>query len=180
MPIYPVPIFRGMIPKISDNWGHRESSGKLHAGADMAYRRPKTGKQLLPVYTKNYMMPNGVPALAYDGGVVTKSGKIRTGGRVEINHGNGLSTHYLHLRNIRMKVGDKVSAGQPVGTIYHNIDGYKWNHLHFGMMQNGRLFDPANHLAVATKVEAPDNAGFLLNVGLAIGAGLLINKYVFK
>jgi murein DD-endopeptidase MepM/ murein hydrolase activator NlpD len=169
-----------MIPKISDGFGHRESAGRLHAGADIMYRRPKAGVQSLPIFSKHYEMPNGVPALAYEGGTVTKSGNIGTGGRVEIDHGNGFSTKYFHLRNIRVKVGDQVDAGQPVGTIYHNVSGYKLNHLHFEMLQNGRQFDPGKHLAAAPMIDAPDELGFLLNVGLAVAAGLLINKYVFK
>jgi murein DD-endopeptidase MepM/ murein hydrolase activator NlpD len=126
------------------------------------------------------MMPNGVPALAYAGGVVTRAGQIGTGGRVEIDHGNGLSTKYYHLRKLSVKQGDRVNAGDAVGSIYHNVSGYKLNHLHFEMLHNGQQFDPAKHLEAATKVETPDNMGFLLNVGLAVGAGLLLNKYVFK
>jgi murein DD-endopeptidase MepM/ murein hydrolase activator NlpD len=79
-----------------------------------------------------------------------------------------------------VKTGDRVNAGDVVGTIFHNVSGFKLNHLHFEMLQNGRQFDPENHLEAATKVEAPDQLGFLLNVGLAIGAGYLISKYVFK
>ena len=169
-----------MIPRTSDGFGFRESSGRLHKGEDIMYRRPRTGRQVLPVFSKNYQMPFGVPALAYDGGVVTQSSQIGTGGRVEIDHGGGLSTKYFHLKNRRMKAGDRVNAGDVVGTIFHNISGYRLNHLHFEMHQGGRPFDPSKHLAAATKVEAPDNMGFLINIALAVGVGLLINKYVFK
>ena len=169
-----------MIPRTSDGFGFRESAGRLHKGEDIMYRRPKSGLQVLPTLSKHFTMPNGVPALAYEGGVVTKSGQLGTGGRVEIDHGNGLSTKYFHLKNIRVKQGDRVNAGDIVGTIFHNVSGFRLNHLHFEMLQDGRQFDPNKHLEVATKVEAPDQMGFLLNVGLAIGAGYLISKYVFK
>ena len=152
----------------------------MHKGEDIMYRRPAAGPAVLPVFSKHYTMPNGVPALAYEGGVVTKASRIGTGDRVEIDHGNGFSTKYFHLRNLKVKPGDRVNAGDAVGSIYHNVSGYKLNHLHFEMHQNGRQFDPAKHLANATKVEAPDTASFLINVGLAIGAGYLLSKYVFK
>jgi len=169
-----------MIPRTSDGFGFRESAGRLHKGDDIMYRRPKPGLQVLPTLSKHFVMPNGVPALAYEGGVVTKSSQIGTGGRVEIDHGGGLSTRYFHLKNLRVKPGDNVNAGDALGTIFHNVSGFRLNHLHFEMLQNGRQFDPDKHLAAATKVEVSDTTGFLLKVGLAIGAGYLLSKYVFK
>lgn len=179
MPIYPVPILKGVIPKISDSFGFSPKRGRLHAGSDIMYRRPQKGAMSLPVASPHYEMPHGVPALAFDSGVVTKAGQIGTGGRVEIDHGSGLSTKYFHLRDLGVQVGQRVGAGQRVGTIYHNPAGFKLNHLHFEVHKNGKQVDPAPFLRNAKMVDAP-GGGFLIKVGIAVAIGLLASKYVFK
>ncbi len=172
MPIFPVPIVAGVSPTISQGFGG------THGGADLMLRRASRGATMLPVYVPNYYMPHGIPALAYDDGVVSRAGTIGTGGRVEIKHAGGLASKYYHMRNLRVKVGDRVKAGQPIATIYHNVVGYKLNHLHYEMFRNGIRINPETLLAKAQKIDAPEN--FLLKIGLAVGAGLLISKYVFK
>lgn len=181
MPVFPVPVFKGLIPKVSSPFGPRGDS--THRGSDIMYRRPSTGTQSLPVFSKNYQMPGGIPALAFESGIVTRSGTMRTGGRVEIDHGRGFSTKYFHMRKLRVKVGDRVSAGDPVGDISHNAVGYRLNHLHFETLINGRQVDPETFLQKAQIVDVPSvpsELGFLVNVGIAVGVGLLLNKYVFK
>jgi murein DD-endopeptidase MepM/ murein hydrolase activator NlpD len=180
MAVFPVPILKGVIPKISDSYGYSENRGRVHPGADIMYRRESKGTAQLPVFSPFYYMPTGVPALAYDAGRVTRAGMIGTGGRVEIDHGGGLKTKYYHLRSPKVRAGQTVKAGQPVGDIYHNVSGYRLNHLHFEMIKNGSKIDPAPYLANAQKVEAPSTAAFLGKVGIAAVAGVLISKYVFK
>jgi hypothetical protein len=178
MSVYPVPIFKGMIPTLSQGFGG--GSGK-HEGVDVMYRKEERGTQNLPEYSPWYYMPTGVPALAYDDGVVTRSSIIGTGGRVEIDHGDGLKTKYYHLQGTpSVKVGQGVKAGQIVGYIYHNVSGYRLNHLHFEVIKNGRHVDPAPYLKNAQKIEAPNMVGFLGKVGASIVAGLLAFKYIFK
>jgi len=181
MPVFPVPLLAGIAPRISDSYGYSPVRGRLHAGTDLMYRRPETGKEKLPIFSKNYYMPDGVPALAWDAGTVVKAGQIGTGGRVEIDHGGGLSTKYYHLTNLRVKAGDQVKAGQPVGTIGHNVAGYRLNHLHFEALKNGTAFDPAPLLAKSLKVPPPaSESGFLAKLGISVVLGILISKYVFK
>jgi len=179
MAVYPVPILAGVTPKVSDSYGYSQRRGRVHPGADIMYRRESKGETQLPVFSPHYRMPNGVPALAYDDGKVLRSSTIGTGGRVEIDHGGGLKTKYYHLRGLRVKAGETVKAGQPLGAIYHNVSGYKLNHLHFEIIKNGSHVDPAPYLASAAKVDAPV-MGFLGKVGLSIVAGLLAFKYLFK
>jgi murein DD-endopeptidase MepM/ murein hydrolase activator NlpD len=126
-------------------------------------------------------MPEGVPALAFDDGVVTKSSTIGTGGRVQIDHGGGLETKYFHMRNLRVKVGDRVKAGQPVGTISFNPVGFKLNHLHFETLRNGIQVDPEPIMRTGQMIAAPSElGGFLVNVGISAAIGYLAFKYLFK
>lgn len=185
MSVFPVPLLAGRPPKISQGFGG--GSGN-HRGIDIMYRRPSSGAALLPVFSKNYEMPNGVPALAFMAGKVTRASMIGTGGRVRIDHGNGLETAYYHLRKPAMQVGEVVKEGQVVGDIYHNTSAptatrtpYKLNHLHFEVFRNGNAIDPASLLRTARVVAAPISQGaFLIKVTLAVGLGLVLSKYVFR
>jgi murein DD-endopeptidase MepM/ murein hydrolase activator NlpD len=170
MPVFPVPLLKGVAPRISDSYGYSEVRGRLHAGSDIMYRRPEPGVEKLPVFAKHYHMPDGIPALAYDAGVVTRSGQIGTGGRVEIDHGGGIVTKYYHLVGLKVSAGDRVKAGQPVGIISHNPASYKLNHLHFEVLKNGKTVDPAAFLKASTMVKAPSSP--ILAAGLAVGAAV--------
>jgi murein DD-endopeptidase MepM/ murein hydrolase activator NlpD len=180
MPVFPVPLLAGVAPRISDSYGYSPVRGRLHAGSDLMYRRPETGKESLPVFAKNYFMPDGVPALAFDDGIVTRAGQIGTGGRVEIDHGGGFSTKYYHLTDIRVKPGERIKAGQPVGIIGHNPTGYRLNHLHFETLKNGVPFDPAGPLKKAIVVPPPSTTSFVAKLAASVVLGLLISKYVFR
>ena len=175
MPIYPVPLLAGVAPRISDSYGYSAVRNRMHAGSDIMYRRPQSGVSDLPVYAPNYYMPDGIPALAWDAGTVTRSGVIGTGGRVEIDHGAGLSTKYYHMLDIKVKEGDRVKAGQPVGIISHNPTGYKLNHLHFEMLKNGKTFDPASLLKQGEMVNPPrPKLALALALGVAAVGGYFI------
>jgi len=86
----------------------------------------------------------GAPILASDGGVVTESRKSTGyGWIVVIDHGNGFSTLYAHMRpqDVKVQVGQKVGKGQPIALIGSN--GWSTGpHLHFEVRKNGQLIDP--------------------------------------
>jgi murein DD-endopeptidase MepM/ murein hydrolase activator NlpD len=42
-----------------------------------------------------------------------------TGGTVILDHGHGVSTSYLHMSRVDVKVGDRLAKGDPVGLIGH-------------------------------------------------------------
>ena len=42
-----------------------------------------------------------------------------TGGTVILDHGHGVSTSYLHMSRLDVKVGDRVAKGDPIGAIGH-------------------------------------------------------------
>ncbi len=154
MPNWPVPLLGKLKPRISDGYGMR-SSGKKHVGVDIMYRRPEKGTPKLPVYSKHYFLPDGIAAIAYDGGVVTTSKEIGTGGYIVIEHPDGMTSQFMHLKNRVVAEGQTVDPGQTIATVWHNVSGYRLNHLHFQLRKNGKLVDPEPYLRKAAFVSAP-------------------------
>lgn len=173
--IYPVPILKGIPPKVSQGFGG--GSGN-HKGVDIMYRRDSKGATQLPVFSPHYWMPSGVPALAWRAGKVTRSSVIGTGGRVRIDHGNGFESAYYHLQGLKVRVGQVVKAGQPVGNIYHNVTGYKLNHLHFEILRNGNYVDPSSYIHGSKRINNPNKSALWI-AGAAIISGLVASRYVF-
>ncbi|MEZ6129934.1 MAG: peptidoglycan DD-metalloendopeptidase family protein [Planctomycetaceae bacterium] len=91
----------------------------------------------------------GIPIVAAAGGTVlyTIDGHSDFGGDggangVGIDHGNGWTTHYGHLRkdSVRVSPGQVVTAGEQIGWMGGSGNGVV--HLHFEMKHNGRDVDP--------------------------------------
>jgi biotin carboxyl carrier protein len=77
---------------------------------------------------------NGTPVKAPAGGIVTFAAPdlYLTGGTVLIDHGAGVSSNFLHLSRIDVKVGDRVMQGQVLGAV--GATGRATGpHLHWGM-----------------------------------------------
>jgi len=91
--------------------------------------------------------PFGSPVYAADDGVVALVGSSSSGygNFVVIAHSGGLDTLYGHLSTAVVKLGDRVTQGQPVG-----LEGSSGNstgaHLHFELRINQRPVDPAPYL----------------------------------
>ncbi len=64
------------------------------------------------------------------------------GNTVGVDHGQGVSSIFLHLNSIRVREGDTVQAGQLVGTI-GATGAVTGPHLHWGLYVNGVSVDPA-------------------------------------
>lgn len=80
------------------------------------------------------------------------------GNYVTIDHGNGWVTKYYHLwhNTVKVKVGDKVTARQPIG--YMGSTGYSTGaHLHFQMELNGEPQDPKPYLTGEKKLITEDS-----------------------
>ena len=78
--------------------------------------------------------PTGTPVLAPASGVVTFAAPdlYLTGGTVLLDHGHGVSSNFLHLSRIDVKVGDRVQQGQAIGAV--GATGRATGpHLHWGM-----------------------------------------------
>jgi murein DD-endopeptidase MepM/ murein hydrolase activator NlpD len=121
-------------------------------------------------------MPFGVPALSAAEGTVSISEDIGTGGYVKIEHPQGLSTQYMHLKDRKVRAGQKVKAGQVLGTIHHNPNEshFPLVHLHFQVRKDGSVVDPEQLLAAAPILDAP--WPLWVKLALAAGAGFAVYK----
>ena len=87
--------------------------------------------------------PNGTPVKAPAGGVVTFAAPdlYLTGGTLLLDHGHGISSNFLHLSRIDVKVGDRVEPGQVIGAV--GATGRATGpHLHWGMNWFDTRIDP--------------------------------------
>ena len=85
---------------ITSDFGFREYQGGkyFHTGIDIG-------------------IPNGTPIYATGDGTVTRVTQDKTSGKyVEIQHGGGMNSQYLHLTTQNVRVGDTIHAGDLVGT----------------------------------------------------------------
>ena len=120
-----------MSGRLTSNYGNRTHpiSGRriFHNGIDIA-------------------AATGTAVYAYADGKVTGVATDNTLGKyITIDHGNGLKTRYLHLSAFKVSVGDKVTAGQRIGSVGNT--GYSTgSHLHFEVLKNGSYVSPWNYI----------------------------------
>ena len=88
----------------------------------------------------------GDPVYATRAGVVTVAGWGNAAGNyVQINHQDGFSSIYMHLRDYCVSAGQIVSAGQLIGAT--GATGVATgDHLHFGISYNGVYVNPCNYV----------------------------------
>lgn len=116
---------------VTSEYGMRYNPGdidhgkyKLHAGIDLAE------------------VPASGPVVAAAAGVVKAIPTSRTGGNmVEIDHGGGLTTTYMHLASRAVNVGEWVWAGRQIG-VQGNTGNASGSHLHFQVEVNGQPVNP--------------------------------------
>jgi murein DD-endopeptidase MepM/ murein hydrolase activator NlpD len=88
-------------------------------------------------------VPQGTPVKAPAGGIVTfaDAGLYLTGGTVLLDHGHGVSSNFLHLSRLDVKVGDRIEQGQVIGAV--GMTGRATGpHLHWGMNWFSVRLDP--------------------------------------
>lgn len=80
----------------------------------------------------DYPTGDGTPVYATTDGVVSSS----SGSRVDVDHGNGYTSNYLHLTTLNVSYGQSVRAGvTKIGTTGSG-------HLHYTLMLYGERVDP--------------------------------------
>jgi murein DD-endopeptidase MepM/ murein hydrolase activator NlpD len=150
----------------------RAKVGKdIHAYFMSGFRNPVDSVQIREVFgdrrilngqTKN--IHNGVDFAAKEGdsiravsdGIVRITGKnfFYNGNFIMIDHGQGLTTVYLHMSKLIASNGEKVKKGQVIG-LAGATGRATGPHLHFGVQWYKKRIDPLNLLSIKFNDEEP-------------------------
>ena len=94
----------------------------------------------------DFMADSGTLIHAAADGIVTQAERAPDYGNiVRVDHGFGLDTRYAHLSGFLVRVGDRVSKGQPIGTV-GSTGRSTGPHLHYEVRLNGVPLDPRKYL----------------------------------
>lgn len=94
----------------------------------------------------DWKAPHGAPVAAAGAGTVLEAGaKDKYGNCIIIVHDEIYQTLYAHLDNINVAIGDKVIAGEQIGTV-GNTGLSMGTHLHYEVIKNGVPVNPTDYL----------------------------------
>ena len=94
----------------------------------------------------DYAASEGTDVYAASPGVVSKvASDSSSGNYVEIDHGDGRSTLYLHLLNYATQLGAQVAEGDLIGAV-GSTGRSTGAHLHFMLKLNGETTDPEPYI----------------------------------
>ena len=111
-------------------------------GRNFGHRRVFNGQPRAPHSGADLRAKTGTPILAANRGrVVLAKDLFYSGNAVFIDHGLGLYTSYLHLSEIKVKVGDFVERGQQLG-LSGATGRVTGPHLHWGVHILDARVDP--------------------------------------
>lgn len=92
------------------------------------------------------------PVIATSPGVITVAEpRSGFGLMVEIDHGHGFKTKYAHLRDIQVRVGERVQIGQRIGSM-GSTGRSTGTHLHYEIWFRGKVYDPVSFLRAGRHV----------------------------
>lgn len=100
-------------------------------------------------YGVDLAAPTGRPIYATRAGTVSVA-SYQAGGAgnyVQINHGDGYRSIYMHMTHYIVSVGEYVAQGQVIGYC-GSTGGSTGPHLHFGISYNGSYVNPANYIPI--------------------------------
>ena len=102
----------------------------------------------------DFAAPRGT-AIQVTGDGVVEAVKKKAGGygrHVIINHGFGYKTLYGHMQDIEVKVGQKVTRGQRIGTV-GNTGTSTAPHLHYEVHYKGKKVNPIHYVIDGLSLE---------------------------
>jgi lysostaphin len=124
----------------------RPNAGRL--STSYGVRRYYNGKFAEDYYHRglDYAGATGSPVIAPADGKVALVGTVSQGFRIHgnvigIDHGQGVTSIFMHLSRIKVKEGDVVKAGQTIGAV-GATGAATGPHLHWGLYVNGQAVDP--------------------------------------
>ena len=145
-----------------EQWLQNNQEGDAPAYYDDQWLTPLTKYRLTSPFGMRYhpilkrdRMHNGIdmaaaantPIYAARGGVVITAAyqKDGAGNYVQIDHGDGFRSIYMHMTRYVVAVGDFVAPGQVIG--YVGSTGLSTgNHLHFGISKDGKYVNPLEYI----------------------------------
>ncbi|MEO7065577.1 MAG: M23 family metallopeptidase [Rhodanobacter sp.] len=106
-------------------------------------QRIYNGEPKAPHSGMDIAVPIGTPVKAPAAGVITlaQPDLYLTGGTVLLDHGFGLSSNFLHLSKLEVRVGQQVQQGQIIG-LSGMTGRASGPHLHWGFNWFGTRLDP--------------------------------------
>lgn len=117
--VWPVPSWNAVLPQISQAF-----AAPRHLGVDVLYR-----------VAGRWMAPADTPIVAANAGTVQRVTRSARGWSVVLDHGPVL-TFYQHMSAIDVKRGQRVLAGERLGTMGADpLDAQHVRHLHFELWQ---------------------------------------------
>ena len=126
----------------------------VQAGASVGEKHNPVYKLPMQHNGLDLIAPQGADVFAAAGGTVSMIVRSRRGlgNVVEINHGNGYSTRYALLGDIKLSQGQRVRRGQKIGTVGISTSNPA-PHLHFEVRYKGVVRDPVNYLFASLSPE---------------------------
>ncbi|MBF5044486.1 M23 family metallopeptidase [Aggregicoccus sp. 17bor-14] len=115
---------------------------------------PTLGRRMLHAGV-DISLPVGTPVYAAEAGVVRRASEDAVNGKVLIlEHGNGVTTAYLHASELLAGVGDHVARGALIARS-GNTGRSTGPHLHFQLELNGQPMDPMRFRPRTTALAGP-------------------------
>lgn len=124
--------------KLTADYGTRNPSYSTHHGMDFIDQ--KNQDQIIAI-------ADGL-VVSTQNNIAGVDHKVYTAGNyVRIRHDNGFYTRYLHMKqgSVRVKSGDRITAGTVLGTIGNTGDSYG-AHVHFDVNDGEKYLDPLPYL----------------------------------
>lgn len=106
-------------------------------------QRVFNGKPRRPHYGVDVAVPRGTPFRAPAGGIVVLTRHLYFAGKtVILDHGQGISSAFIHMDKILVKVGQTLKQGDVIGLV-GNTGRTTGPHLHWAMTWHKVYLDPA-------------------------------------